>query len=174
LSGANVTITELGAIGEFIASIAVLITLVVLVFEMRNNTKILVRSNARATYDQEGEALRALLDGEVAELYLRGHNEGLDALTPVERYRFDLALVIWLHAVESAYADHKDGFYPADKLVPFDNAIPGFLTTPGGAVWWSERQFWFGPEFRSVVDGLLENASEDALHAGPKPNKGGS
>lgn len=163
------TITELGAIGEFVASIAVLITLIFLLLEMRANTKILIRSNARATYEQEGEALRAIMDGEIAELYLRGHNEGLHTLTSVERYRFDLTFVVWLHAVESAYADNKEGYYPSDKLVPFENALAGFLASPGGSVWWSERKVWFGPDFRAEVERILANPSEDSLSAGPKP-----
>jgi hypothetical protein len=165
------TIAEIGAIGEFVASIAVLITLIFLVVETRANTKILVRSNARATYEQEGEALRAIMDGEIAELYLRGHNEGLDSLTPVERYRFDLTFVVWLHAVESAYADNKEGYYPSDKLVPFENALAGFLTSPGGSVWWNERKAWFGPDFRVEVERILANPSEDSRDAGPKPNE---
>ena len=61
------TIAELGSVGEFIASIGVLITLIVLVLETRNNTRILVRSNARATYDQEGDALRAAMDGGIPD-----------------------------------------------------------------------------------------------------------
>jgi len=162
-----VTIAELGSIGEFIASIAVLITLIVLVMETRNNTKILIRSNARATYDQEGDALRAAMDGEIAEIYIRGHNEGLGALTEVERYRFDLALVTWLHAVESAYADYQDGYYPEDKLVPFENAVFGFLTTTGGSVWWSERKYWFGPKFQREVERILADNHEVGQFAGP-------
>jgi hypothetical protein len=164
-------IQDLGAIGEFIASIAVLITLVFLVFEVRRNTKLLIRSNARATYEQEGEALRSLMDGEVAELYLRGHHQGLSSLSEVERYRFDLAFTNYLHAVESAYADYREGYYPADKLVPFENALPAFLKTPGGAEWWSERRFWFGPDFRHEVQRLLENSSEHERFAGPRPER---
>jgi hypothetical protein len=163
------TISELGSIGEFVASIAVLITLIVLVVETRNNTKILIRANARATYDQEGDALRAAMDGEIAEIYIRGHNEGLDSLTPVERYRFDLTLVTWLHAVESAYDDYRDGYYPADKLEPFENAVAGFLTTPGGSVWWRERQYWFGPGFRDEVERILAADREESKFSGPKP-----
>ncbi len=163
------TIAELGSIGEFIASIGVLITLIVLVLETRNNTRILVRSNARATYDQEGDALRAAMDGEIAEIYMRGHHEGLTSLTEVERYRFDLVLVTWLHAVESAYDDYKDGFYPADKLEPFENAVAGFLTTPGGSAWWQERMYWFGPEFRREVERILDAEREESRYAGPKP-----
>ena len=163
------TISELGSIGEFIASIAVLITLMVLVVETRNNTRILIRANARATYDQEGDALRAAMDGEIAEIYIRGHNEGLNSLTPVERYRFDLTLVTWLHAVESAYDDHRDGYYPADKLEPFENAVAGFLTTPGGSAWWMERRYWFGPGFRHEVERILGAEREESKYSGPKP-----
>ena len=163
------SIQDLGAIGEFIASIAVLITLIFLVFQVKQNTRIIVRSNARGTYQQEGEALRALLDKEVSEIFLRGNNEGLSSLTPEERYRFDIAYILWLHAIEQAFADFRDGLYPADQLVPFENAIQGFLSTPGGSSWWSERKYWCGPIFRGEVEKLLNNHGKEAAHAGPQP-----
>lgn len=165
------TITELGSAGEFIASIAVLITLIFLVLETRSNTRILIRANARATYQQEGDALRAAMDGEIAEVYIRGLNQGLETLTEVERYRFDLTLVTWLHAVESAYADYQDGYYPEDKLMPFENAVFGFLTTKGGSVWWNERKYWFGPNFQREVERILRENHEVGRYAGPNPVK---
>lgn len=163
------TIAELGSVGEFIASIGVLITLIILVRETRNNTKILVRSNARATYEQEGAALRSAMDGEIAELYMRGHTEGLESLTEVERYRFDLTILVWLHATESAYDDYRDGFFPESKLEPFENAISAFLTTPGGSVWWDERKYWVGPDFREEVERILSSERDEAKYSGPTP-----
>ena len=163
------TIEELGSIGEFVASIGVLITLIVLVLETRNNTRILVRSNARATYEQEGAALRPAMDSEIAELYMRGHNQGLETLSEVERYRFDVTILLWLHATESAYDDHRDGFFPERKLEPFENAISAFLTTPGGSAWWEERKYWVGPDFREDVERVLSEEREEAKYSGPKP-----
>jgi hypothetical protein len=165
------SISELGALGEFIASIGVLATLIILVFELRRNTKLQLRSNSRQAYIQNGDALQALLDPEVSELFLRGNNEGLSSLTPEERYRFDIAYVLWLISCEQAYSDYREGLFPLDQWEAFENSISGWLTTPGGSEWWRERNVWFGRMFRIEIDSMLENPKQEAQRAGPKPRK---
>ena len=143
------SISELSAIGEFVASIGVLVTLIILIFELRRNTKLQLRSNSREAFIQNGTSLQALLDPEVSELFLRGNNEGLSSLKPEERYRFDLAYVLWLQSCEQAYSDYREGLFPLDQWEVFENSIPGWLTTPGGSEWWQERDVWFGRLFRN-------------------------
>ncbi len=52
------TILEFGALGEFVASIAVLITLVFLTLQMKQKTRMLIRANARQTPSDHVNALR--------------------------------------------------------------------------------------------------------------------
>ena len=49
--GAEVDISELGAIGEFVSSIAVLVTLVFLTLETRRNSRLLARTNSRSAIE---------------------------------------------------------------------------------------------------------------------------
>jgi len=126
-------VVELGAIGEFISSIAVLITLVFLTFEMRRNARLLIRSNARQTASDSAHALSELLDKDVSEIVRRGTIDGMSVLDPSKRYRFDLAFCVWLYPLEQAFDDFRLGVYPADHLVGHENAISGFLGSPGGS-----------------------------------------
>ena len=159
-------IQELGSIGEFVASIGVLITLIFLAFQMRQNTIAIRRSNARQTTRDQANALGEILDAEVAALFLKGQ-KSLDDLSELERYRFDLAFTIWLQSLEQAYADYDAGSFSTDHLVPYENAIPAFLTTPGGSAWWEERRVWFNPRFRKTVERLCETPAAEAATAGP-------
>ena len=165
------TISELGAIGEFIASIGVFVTLIILVIELKRNTKLLIRSNSREAYLHNGQALETLIDKEVSELFLRGNNEGLAALTKEERYRSDLAYAIWLQSCEQAFTDYKEGLFPSDQFAPIENSTAGFLSSPGGKDWWKERDVWFGHLFRQKVNSLLEKHGDEDAKAGPVPKK---
>ena len=163
------SVAELGAVGEFISSIAVLITLVFLTIELRRNARLLMRSNARQTASDSAHALSQLLPEDVSEIIRRGTTEGMAALDPSERYRFDLGFCVWLYPLEQAFADFRLGIYPPDHLVGHENAICGFLGSPGGSEWWAERKVWFGTEFRAEVDQLLEAEREEGRKAGPIP-----
>ena len=93
MKGSEISVAELGAIGEFISSIAVLITLIFLTLEMRRNSRLLIRSNARITASDSAKSLSELLDKEVAEIIRVGCIDGMSVLDPPERYRFDLAFL---------------------------------------------------------------------------------
>ena len=164
---------ELGSIGEFLSSVGVLITLVFLYFETRRNNKILLRQNAKQTARDDVNALQSLLAEDVSELFMRGNTEGLAALTPHERYRYDIGYVIWLHTIEEAYLDFNAGFYPEESMTPWKNSVSGFLTSPGGSVWWNERRYWFTEEFRTVVDQLLSEDNPEASFSGQVPRNAG-
>ena len=116
-----------------------------------------------------GPARLTRLEKEVSELFYRGNLEGLDALDPRERYRFDIAYAISLQSGEQAFADARAGFFDPEHLLSWQNSIPGFLSTPGGRAWWRERRDWFTHDFRDEVDAMLENADEIALRSGPNP-----
>ena len=162
-------ISELGAIGEFVSSIAVLVTLIFLTLETRRNSRLLSRANSRSAIENNREALSQLIDREVSELFYRGNLEGLRSLDPEERYRFDIAYVIWLQAAEQAFADARAGSFDPEHLLSWQNSIPGFLSTPGGREWWQDRRDWFSHDFRAEVDSMLANADDVALRSGPKP-----
>ena len=160
------SIAELGSLGEFFASIAVLITLVFLVIQMRQNTRTMRRTNVRLSMEHNTRALSELIDESVAEIFLRGQ-KSLDSLSEVERYRFDLAFTMWLQSVDQAFADYREGMFAADQLVPYQNSLAAFLTTPGGEAWWKERQVWFSPAFRDDVARICAQPSLEAAKAGP-------
>jgi len=142
-----VTISELGSLGEFFASLAVLITLIFLVIQMRQNAVTMRRANARHAFEHNSAALAVLLDESVSELFIRGLNS-LDNLSEVERYRVDSAFYMWMQACEQTFIDYRDGTLSSDQLVVVENAIPAYLSTPGGSVWWGERHVWFSQAFR--------------------------
>jgi hypothetical protein len=162
-----VTIAELGALGEFLASIGMLVTLIVLAFELRQNTKSMRRANVRQATDSNSRALNALLDEGVAEIFIRGL-KSLDSLSDVERYRFDNSFHQWLTSCEQVFIDHRAGMFEDDDFVGYENAIPAYLTTPGGQVWWGERQAWYSRRFRADVARLCAQAPTEAATAGPK------
>ena len=161
------TISELGALGEFIASIGVLVTLIVLAVEVRRNTMTVRRTNIRQATESNSRALNALLDEGVAEIFIKGL-KSLDDLSDVERYRFDNAFHQWLSACEQVFIDHREGMFEDDQLVVWENSIAGYLNTPGGKVWWEERQIWYSRAFRNDVARLCAQPTAEATRAGPK------
>ena len=162
-------IMELGAIGEFAASVAVLATLIFLVIEMRRNNTEMKRSNVRQVTSEHVRALEPIATDEaLAEMMQRGWSD-LGRLDPVERYRFDIFAYAWLASIEQAFADFESDRFPEDSMIIFRNNVPGVVGSDGGRRWWRERQVWFSKSFRDNVDRLLANPNEESVGAGVNP-----
>ena len=157
----------LGNIGDFVGGIAVIVTLAYLAVQMRLNTRAIQHSSTRQAATAQSDTLRVILSNEgFASLVFKGF-QSLSELSNVERYRFDMGLLIWLQSVEQVFADHRDGIFPDESFLPYINAVAAYLSTPGGSAWWAERKIWFTASFREEVDTILSNASAESLAAGP-------
>ncbi len=155
-------------IAEIFGASGVIGSLLYVGYQIRQNTIAAQRTNARHTAAELGNSLGLLIDEQVAEIFLRG-SESLENLNTVERYRFDLAMVRWLQAIEQAFLDHREGFYPDEQFNTYRNNIPAVLNTPGGSDWWHQRDAWFCKSFRDDVNKLLFEPGDEASKAGVKP-----
>ena len=145
----------IGAFSEAIGAIAVLVTLVYLTVQLRQNTKAIERSTERGVFDDANDWMYKIIESpEIAELYLAGMQGELPS--KVERLRFSLLLnalfVHWGHA------------FDADAFQIVNNSqIAGVLSRPGGAAYWkrtvSNRSISMSPEFVQYVDRILEEAT---------------
>ncbi len=149
------TLQDLGSIGEFVAAIATLITLVYLAVQIRQNTSALGHAEGRAILE-DGNTWRAQLiqDPEIAELYRKGLLDP-NALDPIERLRFrmllDALFVTWLYGFRAGqFAGYA-----------FDPHIRGTLARPGGTQYWADQKANFDPEFVQYIDNLARKEDEN-------------
>ena len=158
----------LGNYGEFVGAIGVVASLLYLGVQIRQNTIATQRSNARQIASDHSQTLRSFMEGEIAEIIIRGHQD-LDSLTPVEKYRWDLAMSSWLEIIEQAYADSKLGAFPQDLLEEYRNRLSLIVDTNGGRKWWAQNRSWMSPPFRADVDRILKEGVPAELKSGRLP-----
>jgi hypothetical protein len=158
----------ISGVAEVVSALGVIGSLIYVGVQIKKNTLETRRSNARATSHDHGAAIHAILqDEEISSLVLKGYDD-LKCLNPVERYRFDMATLVWLQAIEQAFADIRQRNYPDDMEDTYRVMVPGVLNTPGGLEWWTSRKPWFSAAFQKEVDALLENPPEQHMKAGAK------
>ncbi len=145
------TIQDLGSLGELIAAIATVATLVYLALQIRQNTRALGHAERREILE-DGNAWRAYLieNSAIAELYRKGLLEP-DALDPIEKLRFrmllDALFVTWLYGFQ---ANRATGYTPEPQ-------ISGTLARPGGKQYWADQKSNFDPEFVRYIDSLAND-----------------
>ena len=159
----------ISGIADAVSAIGVIGSLIYVGIQIQKNTAETRRSNARATSHDHALAVHAILqDPDVAEIVLKGMDD-LGTLSSVERYRFDLATLVWLQAIEQAFADIRQRDYPDDMEDTYKVMVPGVLNTSGGFAWWEQRKPWFSASFQREVEKLIANPPKQSSHAGVKP-----
>ncbi len=119
------SLTELGALGEFVGAIAVVVTLVYLAIQIRQNTHAMAESRRLAlaqTYQMRADALQEMLvhaaESEhigpvITKLVDAGYPENvqsLDALTTVERGRFRQWQIAQQTHWDNMFYQYQQGF----------------------------------------------------------------
>ena len=149
----------IGAIAEAVGALAVIITLVYLTFQLRQNTKAIEHATFRGVLDDANQWQYKVIDNpELAELYIAGMRG--DELSSRDRLRFSLLMNTlfghWGHAFEAGNFE-----------VVNTSQIAGVLSRPGGANHWrravANKSISLAPEFIVFVNSVLEDV-ETGLH----------
>jgi hypothetical protein len=160
------TISELGSIGEFIGAIGVVVTLIYLAFQIRQNTAQLQQNASMAkaaAVNNSNIALRQtrqaiFLSETVSEIFLAG-NEDWSKLSGLEliRYRFvlqnitDVMLDIYSQTLETKFSPEN---WDAQGV----NLVKRILDTNGGRWFWENFQQNYPKRFRDEVAMILASS----------------
>ena len=146
---------QLGNIGDFIGGMAVVVTLVYLAVQVRQNTRQQRLSQQDALTSALAEAFDPIYESDQAERITRVlADEDMDA---TDIFVAECVLYRIYYAFEVAYQRAADGVLDDEAMKRLDDIAGFLLASPGGERWWCVRgRTRFGPEFAAHVDSLLD------------------
>ncbi len=141
------TIAELGALGEFVASFGVLITLIYLAIQMRQNTKAVRLSTAHAVTEELQDMFSLLTSDEgLCDVFIEAaQNEELSGVT---RVRFNTFMSNVVRVYENAYLQNRDQAVNTDHWAGIVRMMIDVTAMPAFASYWEDRRYWFSEEFQ--------------------------
>ena len=153
---------QLGNIGDFVGGLAVLVTLVYLAIQIRQNTDQLkvgseiARTEAYARGVESFSGFRSLIisDSEMADIYLRGCGDP-NSLSPQERLRFHLLLQQIFHTVQAVMGNAIATGTKIEDPIKFFN-LDSLLRQPGIQKWWMSANERYEKSFVALVNSQLE------------------
>ena len=146
------TINELGSIGEFIAAIATLVTLIYVAVQIRQNTLATRAASHHAITDTMNQTNHLVTaDAEVARIWVTGRADR-GALSEEERERFDLLMLSYFHVFDTLHYQARIGTGDRELLLAEEKGFARLLSLPGISEWWTENPYAFSPEFRSYME----------------------
>ena len=150
------TIQDLGAIGELLAAIATIVTLIYLAVQIRANT--------RATSAQSRHAIsdfaRTICEFRATHADRIAAIEASENLSPGDQeFLFWINVHMLLHG-EIYFHHHEMGQLPESHWRSYHNYMRGFLPSKGVAECWERVGPGFAEEYRAWIDRMFSELPE--------------
>ena len=148
----------IGAIGELIGALAVVLTLVYLSIQLRQNTRAVDRSMERAVWEDASTWMYKLIDDpEIAELYRAGIQD--NDLPVNDRMRFRLLMT-------SLFSHWNLAFKSEAFFIIRNSDIRDVLSQPGGARYWrnssSREDVNYDPDFMVFMNKIVREIEDES------------
>jgi len=149
------SLSDIASIGSLVSGVAVLVSLIYLSLQMKQNTK-----HTRALIHQgrtEGIAdwLNELAsDPTLMEIYLRG-TAGDQTMSDVEAARFVVVSTARFYSFEDQFYQHSEGLLSEARYAGLVTAAKGSLRYPGSRTTWLLMRGSFESGFQGFMDNIL-------------------
>jgi hypothetical protein len=156
----------IGAVGETVGALAVLVTLIYLTMQVRQNTKA-VQASAIDSANSQASRIREVIfaDADVANMYRRG-NEDPASLNEDDIIRYRLLMHNILLSISNVITQASvTGLSENTWQVQLPILIR-IVSTAGGRWFWKTYRHEFEESFREIVEDLLPSQDRDIYDEG--------
>ena len=155
------TVQDLGAIGEFIGAIAVVVTLIYLALQVRQNTEQARLSSIQAVNASNDSAFEPIYIPENTRIWTTGlANRG--ALDDGERLVFDMLMTRLIASFDTTTYQFDHGAYDPELYQGMPGFFASFVSTPGGLEWYKASRDVFSAKAQSRLDEAISNDASDS------------
>jgi len=142
----------IGAIAEILGSLAVIVTLVLLILQLKTNSIMIQNSTAQSSTSSISEWARQLTQNPDLYLLYRAGLKDDTVLSKEDRGRFDLILFQVFQSVSGMYSQYLNSGL---EKVRWEAELVTFgvnYNTPGGRASWERQKYMLDPRFQKEVE----------------------
>lgn len=141
----------LGNIGDFVGGIAVVVTLIYLAVQIRQNTRSTRTQSWQAAVASVSDWSREVgRDPESARILQEGSAD-FGALSDLERVQFNLLMNAFLRNCENIHYQFSNGAIDQSTWSGWAERTISALDPPGARAWWKSTCTAYSPEFQAFV-----------------------
>ena len=154
----------MAAAAEILAAVGVIISLLYLGQQIRNQTLETRLAFANEFVNQLNLVYSDLsTNAQLSELWVKGLQD-FSALSPPQRAQFSAFAGRLLRIVESVFHQYRWGRIDDTVWNGIDTSVGDLCGYPGMKEWWSTRSHWFSDEFNSHIKSYVADASSAGLY----------
>ena len=143
-------IQTLGNLGEFIGSVAVLVTLIYLAVQTKQTVKTVRQKSHSDILSRRQDLMTQLMDREFIEVWGKGCSR--QKMDSIDAQRFTSYAVSFLSHVQDTYIQHREGLIDKGIWEAELALIASSFRQPGFQDWWEHGQQFLIPGFARELE----------------------
>ncbi len=148
---------QLGNLGEFLGSIGVIVSLIYLGFQIKNQNAESRLMVINVLTQQWTELMKMVAENEeFADIWLRGLQD-YEGLSPVEKTRMGSLLGQLTNVAQGLLQQYQLGRIDQATWEAFERRVTDVICSPGGRSWWPTRKHWFSEPLQTYYEKLLSD-----------------
>ncbi|MFL6528786.1 MAG: hypothetical protein ACJ8IQ_11880 [Chthoniobacterales bacterium] len=158
----------LSAIGQVVAAIGVIPSLIYLAVQIREQNKERRRAGINILTAQWSDLVKTGQESrEFAVFFLRGVRS-FDGLDAPDKLRFSAFFTRYTRNCEGMFIYYRDGALEKALWDEVERTMIDYFAYTGVSEWWGTRKHWLTDEFRVVVETIIAKDSESKMYAAYK------
>jgi hypothetical protein len=154
---ARLKLSDIGSIAEAIAAVGVILSLVYVAVQIRQNTQAIRAASYQGVAGGITDFLTILVEDEgFVKIYIQAL-EDPSKLTPVEKLRFENYIAHFFTKVDVAVDLYKRGMIDDKAMIPYTRYVLYILDQPYVMKYWESAQQFFSNDLRLYIDEHLDN-----------------
>ena len=144
----------IGVAVEIVGAVAVVVSLVYLATQMRQNANAVKASNRDSMANHVTETLLLVAsDGELASIFMKGQSDPA-SMSDEEAFRFDTLLYTIFDHWETFHSHWKLGAITDDDWEKWESIIAMYMSQKGASIFWENWSQNYSSTFREFVDSV--------------------
>ena len=158
------TLQDLGSIGEFVGSIVVMLTLIYLAVQVRQNTAQQKREETVSIQRGQNQVVSQLRDPAMVRAYVRAA-DGETPATVADRSRAIIWVIQYLNHFQIVYDLHHDGTLDEERYQLWESFAISMVASRGIREWWDAEsgKLAFMPKVRALIDQKLGDTADPPI-----------
>lgn len=146
------SISELGSLGEIVGSIAVLVTLIILVFQVREARVELSGQITREIKRHNNETFHQLIRRpDLVDIHIRAQRQ-YDGLSEAEKLTWVTWLFTWITQTEEGWMARRQGVPGLEWVDRYVQGVALVLRSDGGQIVWPKLRGFFEEAFAEALE----------------------
>jgi hypothetical protein len=149
------SLNDLANIGQVIGALAVVVSLIYVALQIRQNTAAIRSATAQSVHEHFARWYQSFAtDASLVDIGVKGLKD-YASLSETEKARFVSTFMAFLSYGQNAFLKWRQGLLSPSLWLGWEQVLMNLLGAPGGKSLWKERAYLFGEEFRRYVEGDL-------------------